>query len=155
MINNTPVCELALGSRQANGQEEGKYYEHLKEQKSELEASILDLKKDKEGYFNNASQKMGMASTASIRHKLTATVPHGFSYWNYSVQLATDLQGYSMKCEYQKTLAPEGQLTSNSDLVELYFKTEEKAGHATRNLTRMRKNLFDLQDYPISTTNKN
>eukprot|EP01060_Flectonema_neradi_P026564 TRINITY_DN3564_c0_g2_i1.p1 TRINITY_DN3564_c0_g2~~TRINITY_DN3564_c0_g2_i1.p1 ORF type:complete len:272 (+),score=60.11 TRINITY_DN3564_c0_g2_i1:55-816(+) len=113
------------------GKKEQEYYKFLEEDEARLNNSIQDLKKDKAGYFENASREV--ANTAGF--KLTATVPCGFSYGHYKGKLykfATALQGYSMKCEYQKTgvseLAPEGQLTTASDLVvELYFETKERA----------------------------
>ena len=135
------------------GKDEGKHYEFLEDDETRLNNSIKDLEEREKKYYKSASQEV--ANTAGF--KLTATVPHGFSYGNYKGNLyksAMALQGYSMKCEYQKTgvseLAPEGQLTTASDLVvELYFETKERAVKMITKWRQHHKKFDQAEEKPV------
>ena len=126
----------AIGRLLEKGLQGEEYYRWITAQAEKLEASIKKLEYREASYRESANNEQARrANTSSREFMLKGTVPNGFSYWKYKGNLykyAANLQGYSMKCEYEKTgisdLAPEGQLTSNSSLVvELYFKTRERA----------------------------
>ena len=141
-------------------------YKHWKEQVTKLDASIQKLEDREASYRKSAENEQARrVNTSSRGFMLKGTVPDGFSYGKYKGNLyksAANLQGYSMKCEYEKTgisdLAPEGQLTSNSNLnVELYFETKERAvdmcnkwekHHKRFDLNEMKPVRFELQEAP-------